>query len=137
MVVMPLLALLIIATIFDFRNRQIPDSIPIAILGWAVATTAYGPSSQGWMALALGLGLGFSIGAFLFWLGGFGGGDAKLVAAVGATLGPRSLPAFLLYVAIAGGLLAAVAWWRGKRDLAYTPALALGLFVFMIMRDLR
>ena len=134
--VVPLLAL-ILAAIFDFSTRQIPDSIPIAILGWAVGTTAYGVSSQGWISLALGLGLGFSIGALLFWLGGFGGGDAKLVAAIGATLGPRSLLTFLLYAAIAGGLLAAVALLRGRRDLAYTPALALGLFVFMMTRGLR
>ena len=73
--VVPLLAL-VLATICDFWNRQIPDSIPIAMLGWAVGTTAYGISSQGWTSLALGLGLGFSIGAFVFWLGGFGGGDA-------------------------------------------------------------
>ena len=132
----PLLGL-ILATIFDFWKRRIPDSIPITLFGWAVGTTAFGMSSQGWMSLALGLGLGFSIGAFLFWLGGFGGGDAKLLAAVGATLGPRSLLAFLFYVAIAGGLLAAVALLRGKRDLAYAPAMALGLFVFMINRGMR
>ena len=128
---------LILATIFDFWKRQIPDSIPIALFGWAVGTTAFGMSSQGWISLALGLGLGFAIGVFLFWLGGFGGGDAKLLAALGATLGPRALPAFLFYVAIAGGLLAAVALLRGKRDLAYAPALALGLLVFMMIRGMR
>ena len=122
MLVVPLLALVLAAS-FDFWKRQIPDAIPIALVGWAVGTTALGTSSQGWISLALGLGLGFSIGAFLFWLGGFGGGDAKLLAAVGATLGPRALPAFLFYCAIVGGLLAAIALLRGRRDLAYTPAM--------------
>ena len=136
MLLVPLFALLL-ATIFDFRTRQIPDSIPIALVGWAVGTTAFGMSSHGWMSLGLGLTLGASIGTFLFWLGGFGGGDAKLLAAVGATLGPRALPAFLFYAAIAGGLLAAVALLRGKRDLAYTPAMALGFFVFMMIRGMR
>ena len=134
--VVPLLGLILV-TIFDFWKRQIPDSIPIALFGWAVGTTAFAMSSQGWVSLALGLGLGFSIGGFLFWLGGFGGGDAKLLAAVGATLGPRALLAFLFYCAIAGGLLAAVALLRGKRDLAYTPAMALGFFVFMMIRGMR
>ena len=136
MLLVPLLAL-IVATIFDFRTRRIPDSIPIALFGWAVVTTAFGLSSHGWISLALGLGLGFAIGVFLFWLGGFGGGDAKLLAAVGATLGPYALLAFLFYAAIAGGLLAAVALLRGKRDLAYAPALALGLLVFMMIRGMR
>ena len=136
MLVVPLLAL-ILAALCDVSKRQIPDAIPIALLGWAVGTTAFGTASQGWISLALGLGLGFSIGAFLFWLGGFGGGDAKLLAAVGATLGPRALLAFLFYCAIAGGLLAAIALLRGKRDLAYTPAMALGFFVFMMIRGMR
>ena len=136
MLLVPLLAL-VLATIFDFWNRQIPDSIPIALAAWAVAATAFGISSHGWMSLALGLGLGFSIGAFLFWLGGFGGGDAKLLAAVGATLGSGALPAFLLYSAVAGGLLAVVALIRGRRDLAYTPAMALGLLLFMLTRGMR
>ena len=136
MLLVPLLAL-ILATIFDFWKRQIPDSIPITVFLWAVGTTAFGMSSQGWISLALGLGLGFSIGAFLFWIGGFGGGDAKLLAVVGAALGPRALPAFLFYCAIAGGLLAAVALLRGRRELAYTPAMALGLFVFMMIRGMR
>ena len=136
MLLVPLLAL-IIATIFDFWTRRIPDSIPIALFGWAVVTTAFGMSSQGWISLALGFALGFAIGALLFWLGGFGGGDAKLLAAVGATLGPQALLAFLFYAAIAGGLLATVALLRGKRDLAYAPALALGLLVFMMIRGMQ
>ena len=132
----PLLAL-VLAAIFDFWKRPIPDSIPIAVLAWAAVTTAFGMSSDGWTSLAIGLGLGFAIGAFLFWLGGFGGGDAKLLAAVGVTLGPRALQAFMLYSAIAGGLLAAVALLRGRRDLAYTPAMALGFLVFMMIRGMR
>lgn len=132
----PLLGL-ILATIFDFWKRQIPDSIPIALLGWAVGTAAIGMSSPGWLALVSGLGLGVSIGVALFWLGGFGGGDAKLLAAVGATLGPRAFLAFLFCAAIAGGLLAVVALLRGKRDLAYAPAMALGLFVLMMIRGIR
>ena len=136
MLLVPLLALGL-ATIFDFWKRQIPDLVPIALVGWAVGSTAFGMSSQGWISMALGLGLGASIGALLFWLGGFGGGDAKLLAAVGATLGLRALPAFLFYVAIAGGLLAGVALVRGKRDVAYAPAMAIGLFVFIMIRGMR
>lgn len=112
MLLVPLLAL-IVATVFDVWRREIPDSIPILLIGWAVGTTAFGMTSQGWTSLALGAGAGFATGAFLFWLGGFGGGDAKLLAAVGATLGPRALLVFLFYAAIAGGLLAAVAFLRG------------------------
>jgi len=132
----PLLAL-VIASIFDVRTRQIPDSISIGLLLWAVATTALGTSSHGWVSLVLGMGLGLSVGVLLFWLGGFGGGDVKLLASLGATLGLRAFPAFLFYAAIAGGLLAALALLRGKRDLAYAPAMALGLAVLMIVQGMR
>jgi len=132
----PLLAL-VIASIFDVRTRQIPDSISIGLLLWAVATTALGTSSHGWISLVFGMGLGLSVGVLLFWLGGFGGGDVKLLASLGATLGLRAFPAFLFYAAIAGGLLAALALLRGKRDLAYAPAMALGLAVLMIVRGMR
>ena len=136
MLLVPLLSL-VLATIFDFWKRQIPDWIPIALLVWAIGTTAFGMSSQGWTSLALGLALGFSIGAFLFWLGGFGGGDAKLLAVLGATLGPRGFVAFLFCAAVAGGLMAVIALARGRRDLAYVPAMALGFFVFMMSRGMR
>ena len=125
---------LVVATILDLRKREIPDWIPIALAGWAVSGTAFGVASHGWVSLALGLGLGLSTGAFLFWIGGFGGGDAKLLAALGATLGPRAFVTFLFYAAIAGGILAAIALLRGRRDIAYTPAMALGLFMFMMTR---
>src|SRR4029077_8248448 len=112
---MPLL-LLVVAAIFDFRQRQIPDWIPIALLAWAIVTTALGSSRHGWVSLLLGLGAAFSLGVLLFWLGGFGGGDAKLIAALGATLGPGEFAVLLFYVAISGGLMAAVALMRGRRD---------------------
>jgi Flp pilus assembly protein protease CpaA len=85
----------------------------------------------------LGLGFGFAIGALLFWLGGFGGGDAKLLTAMGAVLGVRSLPAFLFYASIAGGVLAAIAVGRGQRQIPYAPAMALGFFFFIMMRGMR
>ena len=136
MLLAPLLAL-VLATIFDVRTRQIPDSISIGLFVWAVTTTALGMSSHGWISLALGAGAGLSIGTLLFWLGGFGGGDVKLLASLGATLGVRAFPAFLFYAALAGGVLAGIALLRGKRDLAYAPAMALGLVVFMMVRGMR
>jgi prepilin peptidase CpaA len=125
---------LVVATLVDLRRREIPDSIPIALLGLAIAATAFGVAAEGWLSLAIGLALGLAIGACLVWAGGFGGGDAKLLAAVGAVLGPRAFLTFLFYAAIAGGVLAAIALMRGKRDIAYAPALALGFFAFMWTR---
>jgi Flp pilus assembly protein protease CpaA len=131
------LGLLAVAAALDVRQREIPDGISIALLVWAVAATALGWSGHGWLVMAFGLVIGLGIGALLFSLGGFGGGDVKVLAGLGATLGARDLFAALFYVALAGGVLAAVALWRGKRDIAYVPAIALGLLAFVIVRGWR
>lgn len=89
----------------DLRERRIPNRLTIpacvaalglrALLGWDPLTAGL-----------LGLGAGFLVALPIFALGGLGGGDVKLVAAVGAFVGPSALVPTLLVAAIAGGLLA-------------------------------
>lgn len=55
----------------------------------------------------LGAGLAFALSLVFFLTGGMGGGDVKLLAAVGAFLGPARLWSALLVMALAGGLMAA------------------------------
>lgn len=123
------LSMLALATLCDLRTREIPDAISLALLGWAVLTTALGWSSLGWLSLTGGLFLGLAIGCLLFALGGWGGGDVKLVAALGALLGPLGLLQAMFWIALAGGLLAVIAAARGQRDYAYVPAIAAGVIV--------
>jgi prepilin peptidase CpaA len=85
--------------------------------------------AHGWLAAAGGLVLGLALGWPLFALGGWGGGDVKLLAALGAALGPAALVQVAIWMGVAGGALALVAAARGKKDLAYVPAIAIGLFV--------
>ncbi len=59
------------------------------------------------------------------------GGDVKLVAALGAWLGPIALMCVLFWVAVAGLLLSVVFWISGKKDLPYVPAIAIGLAIFL------
>lgn len=84
--------------------------------------------------MLLGLVVAMAIGMLLFWRGGFGGGDVKVLAALGAIVGLGSLFSLLFYVAIVGGLFALVAVARGKSDLAYAPAITLGFLAFIITR---
>jgi prepilin peptidase CpaA len=121
------------ATVFDFRRREIPDTISLMLLGWAVAATAFDLHDVGWGAMGWGFLLGGVLGALLFRLGGFGGGDVKLLAALGAALGFEEFLRVLFFIAIAGGVLSVVALVRGKRDLAYGPAIALGLLFAVIV----
>ena len=127
------LALVVAAAVVDLRKGEIPDTVPILLLVWAVVATAFGWSGIGWVAALAGLVLGFAFGALLFRLAALGGGDVKLVAALGAVLGYRSLIYVLVYVALAGAVLALIAGLRGRREFAYGPAIALGFTAFMLL----
>jgi len=118
--VMTLLALILIAmaTVFDLRKREVPDWISIALLLAAIAAAALQVGETGWLGLIIGLALGLAIGTALFAWCGFGGGDAKLIAALGAVFGPLGLLSLLFWTALAGAGLAIVAHVRGERDLA-------------------
>lgn len=136
MLAVPLL-LLLIATICDLRTRIIPDWISIALLGWGIGAATFGGGAFGiagsaWASLGIGLLLGLGLGAILFALGGLGGGDVKLMAGLGAVLGPIALLHVLFWMAMAGAVLAIVAKLRGRSDFAYVPAIAAGLLIYAV-----
>ena len=125
------LALLIVATVCDIRTREVPNWISVAILLWATTATGFGFHGISWGPMLLGMCLGFVVGAIVFYVGGLGGADVKLIAAIGALLGPLALLFVLFWMALAGGLLALVAAARGHRDFAYVPAITTGFAVYL------
>lgn len=125
--------IILIAVAFDLWRREIPDWIPAMLLALAVIATAAGFTATNWAALAGGFALGLALAGFFFALGGLGGGDVKLIAALGAALGPIALLQSLLWIAVSGGLLAVVAKLRGKKNYAYAPAIASGLLVHLLI----
>ena len=105
-----LLCALTIATVGavkDFRGHRIPNWLTYSGL---VAALVVRLGWGGWTELRGGLvGMMFAGGIFflLFLLGGMGGGDVKLMAAVGAWVGAAQVGVLLIMSALAGGLLAA------------------------------
>src|SRR5438105_4085564 len=92
-------ALALIAAGFDvFRRREIPDAVPIVILSWAMITAILGWTTQQWISQAAGCGTGLVIGLALFRFGGFGGGDVKVIASLGAVFGFATEFSLLFYV---------------------------------------
>ena len=123
---------LMIATWCDLWTREIPDWISVALILIGIAAAGFGWASiRCWMVLS-GLLLGFLIGLALFHFAKFGGGDAKLIAGIGAILGPVGLLISLFWMAVAGGVLALIAMIRGRRDYAYGPAIAAGYIAYLV-----
>jgi prepilin peptidase CpaA len=120
------------ATVFDLRSREVPDTIPVLLLGWAVMVAAFRLDGNGWGSMLIGLAVGLLSSGFFFALGGLGGGDVKLITALGAVLGHPTIWPVLFWIAVAGGGLSLMAVARGRRDLAYLPAIAIGLSIHLL-----
>lgn len=103
-----LLALLImlgLGVYSDLRERRIPNRVTASglLAGLAIGTLLEG----GVPVEALGgAGLAFLLAFPIHALGGFGAGDAKLLTATGAFVGPSGVLSVFVYGALAGGLLA-------------------------------
>jgi prepilin peptidase CpaA len=118
----PTLLVLTVATFTDLRNSRVPNWLVLPFLLAGVLISPWRTDWDGighgfsWHSLGpfrwhgvgqcfAGLGLGLLIYGFLFWLGGMGGGDVKLCAAVGAWIGPAQLFFALIMTGIAGGIM--------------------------------
>jgi prepilin peptidase CpaA len=98
-----LAVLLAVATVTDLKEGRIPNAVTVT--GMLVGL-ALGLGQGQFAASLLGLGVALAVGLPLFALGAVGGGDAKLLGAVGALLGPTSLISAILYAGLAGGAMA-------------------------------
>ncbi|WP_037246546.1 A24 family peptidase [Rhodopirellula baltica] len=114
------------ACLHDVRTREIPDWISVLIGAVAVVS-----SLLGWLGLSIvwvlaGGVVGLAIAYALFRFAKLGGGDGKLIIALGMLVGPVGILIVLFGTAIAGGVLSLIAMLRGERDYAYVPAIAAG-----------
>jgi prepilin peptidase CpaA len=103
------------AVITDLRARRIPNAVTAATAITGLALAALGASGISFRASFVGFVLGLLLMLPGHLLGATGAGDVKLLAAVGAVLGPQRILAAFLYTAIAGGALALVVALRGRR----------------------
>jgi prepilin peptidase CpaA len=87
----PLFMLLAIGALVDLRERRIPNwlTMCIAIAGIAQSFMAYHTVSP--LQSMAGLGIGFVLPLILLFLNAIGAGDVKLLAAVGAWVGPVNI----------------------------------------------
>jgi prepilin peptidase CpaA len=145
------------AVISDFRSLQIPNwtSLVIVLAFPPAALLAKMDPATAGLHLVVGAVL-FAVCALFFARGFMGGGDAKLLAAIGVWPGPYGIGSYLIVVALLGGLLvlvglilrrlplpgslASVPWLRRDPDapqlLPYGVAIGLGAyFLFFFYPD--
>ena len=98
-------AALTFAGVSDVRYRRIPNSAVLAVIvlfgGWYLAAPGVSLQSALLAALIVFIG-GFALSAFKV----VGAGDSKLAAAVALFAGLHGLPQFIIYMAVAGGVIA-------------------------------
>src|SRR5690348_11258812 len=106
-----------VAARIDLRCRRIPNRLtaPLFLCGIGCSLAALGMAGVGeGLAGAAVAGAPF----FVLWLiGGGGAGDAKMMFAIGAWLGPNDAFAAAIAVALAGGVLSLV-YAKAHRRLA-------------------
>ena len=151
------------AVLIDIRSRRIPNWLTalIASAGFVMAVGGVSGLTLGQAALGCAAGLLLMLPGHA--LGATGAGDVKLMAAVGAILGPSMIVTAFLATALAGGAFAVIVAVRrgrlqatlaGTRQLiasptqgkeaiesagrsnrfAYGPAIAVGTLVAVLMR---
>jgi prepilin peptidase CpaA len=86
--VLPMLLLLAWAAVVDLRSRRIPNWLTGALVAGGLVQSGMVFSSLSTGQAWAGIGVGFGLTFVLFALGGMGGGDVKLMAGIGAWVGP-------------------------------------------------
>ena len=136
-------AALIVITFIDFDHQIIPDelSLPGIVLGFI---SSFFLPEPGWISSLLGAVAGWGSLALIFygylWLTGregMGGGDAKLLAMMGAFLGLQAIPFIIFASSLVGTVagLSIMAVQRKDRHLAipFGPYLALGALLYIFV----
>ena len=97
-----------VACVSDLRTRRIPNVLTFGAAAAAVIFHVWTSGLDGGLASLGGLVVGAALMFVLYTLGGMGAGDVKLLAALGAWLGPTDAVWMVLYTGIAGGVIALI-----------------------------
>jgi leader peptidase (prepilin peptidase)/N-methyltransferase len=136
---LPFVAMLLAITFIDIDHRIIPDELSLGGLALGLATAYWVPGFGLWSAIfgaLIGYGVFFLMSWFYYrWKGnvGLGGGDVKLLAMLGAYLGPTGVFHVVLISSLAGSLIglsyAFILQRRGQADSLMAVAIPFGPFL--------
>lgn len=135
---LPLLAVTgfgLIAAFSDIRSRTIPNWISVSLALFGLSWHAWYDGLPGLASASLGLIAGFAVFLVFYLLGAMGGGDIKLMAALGSVLSVPALFEAAVWTAIIGAMIALLArtfaLLRKTKAVAipYAPAIVTGAWL--------
>lgn len=131
--------LLLVASVFDLRQRRIPNRLlGIGLIVALVLHLGSGQPSALLTSYLAGFALGLAMFLPLYLLGGMAAGDVKLMATVGAFVGPAMAFQCGLATYCYGGLLAvAIVLAKGRGRVAFANVRALMLPFLMRIGGVR
>lgn len=136
-----LCSLLLAIAITDARHYLIPDALSLGGLGAGIALALL-PGDPSLVEAVLGAGLGFGAllavglaGEWIFKKPAMGGGDIKMMAMVGAFLGPAGATLTIFLGALAGTLVFAPISIRTNREVPFGIFLSLGAAIAFLAGD--
>jgi leader peptidase (prepilin peptidase) / N-methyltransferase len=139
---------LLVQTVIDTRYKIIPDqlTLPVIVIGIAASVafpeiqleaTRLGAFREAFLGALLGGGFLYAAGTIAEWIlkkEAMGGGDVKLLAAIGAVLGWQAVLWTIFVSSLAGSVIGLyLRWKRGEELIPYGPYLALGAFLYMFV----
>jgi len=111
------------AAVSDLRTKRVPNCLTLPAAFAGVLYHSFAPDGWGLATSLAGMGLGFALLLVPFLVGGGGMGDVKLLAALGAWLGPRlMLAAFAISIVLAAVITLAILGYMALRRHALDDA---------------
>jgi prepilin peptidase CpaA len=101
-----LTSILVVAAVLDLRFQKIPNLLTYPTMGIALICHFVTDSLAGLLFSLGGLAIGIAVLILPYLMGGMGAGDAKLMGAAGAVLGPKGVFMAFLFTAVVGGAYA-------------------------------
>ena len=127
--------LLVLLVTADLRHQILPDTLTAILLASGLLAALFLPS-PGFTESLIGAAIGggsFLLLRFLYFryrgIEGLGLGDVKLMAGLGAWLGPTWLPPLVLIAAVAGLMVVLLQCWRRGTRVSGTSRVAFGAYL--------
>ncbi|MCL7971404.1 MAG: prepilin peptidase [marine benthic group bacterium] len=137
-----LFSLLLTISVIDARHYLIPDALSLGGLGAGLALALLpGPPSilTSLMGAALGFGVLLAVGVAGEWVfkkPAMGGGDIKMMAMVGAFLGPAGAMLTIFLGALAGTIVFAPISLKTKKEVPFGVFLSLGAAIAFLFGEM-